>query len=135
MAELLLVILEVIAEVVLQGLAEIPFDWALNKREKRAHTQDRPLRPLFWAIIAIITGAGFGWLTHQLYPTPWPTSQLGRIAFLTASPLLVGASSYLFNRSRTRRGQDWTRPWIHAGCATAFALSLAVTRTLLTSVN
>jgi hypothetical protein len=135
MPELLLVLLEVIAEVLLQGLAEIPFDWALNKREKRMHAQDRTLRPVFWAIIAIVTGAGVGWLSHQLYPTPWPASQLGRLAFLTVSPLLVGVSSYLFNRSRTRRGQDWTRPWVHAGCATVFALSLAVTRTVMTSGN
>lgn len=133
MAELLLVLLEVIAEVLLQGLAEVPFDWALNKREKRVHGQDRSLRPVFWAIIAIVTGAGFGWLSHQLYPAPWPTTHVGRLFFLTASPLLVGAASFLFNRSRAQRGQDWTRPWVHAGCATVFALSLAVVRTLLTS--
>lgn len=133
MAEVLLALLEVIAEVLLQGLAEIPFDWALNKRERRVQAQGGRLRPVFWVIIAIVTGTGFGWLSHQLYPAPWPTTQIGRLAFLTVSPLLLGASSYLINRSRTRRGQDWTRPWVHAGCATVFALSLAVTRTALTS--
>ena len=129
--EILFVVLEVLLELLLQVLAELPVDWALNRRER--NTQQRDTRPhlAVWIVIALVTGVGAGWLSAQLWPSLWPGSANGRLLFLVVSPLLVGALSYFLNRRRAKRGSDWTRPWVHAGCASLFALALAITRTVL----
>lgn len=129
--EILFALLEVLLELFLQVFAELPFDWALNRRERK--TQQRDTRPHLaaWIVIALVTGIGAGWLSAQLWPSLWPGSAHGRLFFLVVSPLLVGTLSYFLNRWRAKHGSDWTRPWFHAGCATLFALALAITRTVL----
>ena len=133
MEEILAALLELFLEVIFQFIAEIPFDFALNRREKRGQTLGFRPRPGIWIAFSLLTGAAIGWLSGRLWPTPWPHAAFSHVTFVSVSPLLAGALSYFINRWRFRRGQDWRRPWFHAGCAVLFAMALAVTRFLVLS--
>jgi Ni/Fe-hydrogenase subunit HybB-like protein len=128
--EILGAVLEFLFEILIQGLAEIPFDIALNQREKKGRARDFRVHPAAWIALAIVTGSAMGWISSRVWSAPWPHTATGRLSFVLLSPLVTGAASYLINRLRVRQGQDWRHPWFHAGCATLFAMALAVTRLL-----
>ena len=106
--ELLVPVLEFVAEIVLQvafeGLAELGF------RALRApFKSERETSPEFAAVGYAIFGMAAGALSLLVFPSSFVQSPLARIANLVVTPLVTGALMAVLGAWRQRRGQDLIR--------------------------
>lgn len=122
MEELLTVILQFVLELLLEALANLPFDWPSRKRSEPE--SDPPLRRcLLWCGGgALLGGVSLLLLPHSLIQLP-----ALRIANLLLAPLLSGAVSWRLTQRRSRRNGNLL-PHNHFWQAFGFTLGLVAVR-------
>lgn len=105
LAEILLAVLQFIAELLLQifieALAEFGVNWVRD-----AVRRERPLHPLVAAIAYAALGALAGWGSLLLFPSLFITSGVMRVVSLLVTPLLAGASMAALGEWRRRRNEE-----------------------------
>ena len=124
--ELLVALLQLIAEVVLQIVFEALAELGLHSL-REPFRRPEPLHPVFAAIGYAIFGAIAGGISLWLFPHLFISAQWLRVANLLATPLAAGAVMGAFGAWRRRRNEDLIR-LDRFGYGFLFAFTMAVVR-------
>jgi hypothetical protein len=119
--DLLIILLQFFFEVVLQVLAELPWDLFVGTRHK---SSSHEAGPGTWIFLSLAAGAGAGGISLLLFPTTLLHSSTARMANLIVAPVVSGVVSYGFWRKK-RFLADREMRAVYAGC---FTFGLAVIR-------
>jgi hypothetical protein len=125
MEEFLILVFQFIFEVVLQVLAELPFDLFVGSREFK---RDQSSKGFEWIFVSLVMGGAVGAISLFVRPNTLLKSGTARIAYLILAPLLSAWFSFVLARLLAGRGRSWIIPKRHAICAFCFALVLTVVR-------
>lgn len=125
MEEILIAVFQFLFEVVLQVLAEWPWDYFLGSREFR---DDQWSRKMQWIIISVGMGCAVGLISLFLRPATSIRHSEWRVAYLILAPPCSAWISFTVARRLALRGRTWIHPRLHAICAFCFALALTVLR-------
>ena len=121
MEDLLVLILQFIFEVLLEVLAELPWDLFIGSREPSVPHE---AGPGLWIFLSLAAGAGIGGLSLLFFPTTLLHWGGARMANLLAAPAISALVSIGFSR-RTSGTQTHN---VRAFCAASFTFALAVIR-------
>jgi hypothetical protein len=125
MEDLLIVILQFFFEVLLQVLAELPWDLFVGSRQT---SPNHEAGPGLWVVLSLAAGAGFGGISLLVFPTTLLHWSAARMANLIVAPAISGFVSFSFWRARKRAAvnrSDAKMRAVYAGC---FTFGLAVIR-------
>src|SRR5690349_8747663 len=125
MEEFLIVLFQFIFEVVLQVLAELPWDFYVGARERR---NEESSDKFGWAVVSLLMGGAVGVLSLWVRPNTSIKHSEARLAYLFLAPPCSAWVSLWVARFLARRGRPWIEPGLHATCAFCFALVLTVLR-------
>ena len=125
MEEILIALFQFFFEVVLQILAELPWDIFVGLRESK---RDQPSRNGGWILVSLLMGGAVGAVSLLVRPQTSIRSSAARIGYLILAPPLSAWISFLLARVLVSRGRSWVEPQLHARCAFCFALVLTVVR-------
>ena len=125
MEEILIAAFQFFFEVVLQVLAELPWDWFVGSRESK---RDQSSKKLGWIVVSLFMGGAVGLLSILVRPNTSIRSSALRMAYLGFAPPCSAWISWLVARWLAGRGRPWIQPRLHAICAFCFALVLTALR-------
>jgi hypothetical protein len=121
MEEALILVIQCIFEVCLQGLAYTGLEWSAEGRRKDDEAG------CGYILIFLILGMLFGGLMNWIHPrlmTPWPAV---RVAGIIVWPIVFGAMSWLIADYRRKRGTN-IDPKTHFITAFCFVLGFDLIR-------
>ena len=125
MEDLLIVIFQFFFEMVLQVLAELPWDVWVGSRQSAVHCEPGPG---LWIVLSLIAGGCVGGASLLIFPTTLLHWGSARMANLVVAPFTSAFVSHSLSRwSRSRRGNE-PYPKIRTVCAACFTFALAVIR-------
>ena len=125
MEEIIILIFQFLFEVVIQILAELPWDWFIDSRE---HKSDEVPAHWKWATGSLVMGAVVGFVSLGLHSDTFIKTSGARIAYLVLAPPFSAWISLMLSRRMVRRGRKWVGPNLHALCSFCFALALTIIR-------
>jgi hypothetical protein len=125
MEEFLVLVFQLIFEVVVQVLAELPFDLFVGSREFK---RDQSSKEFEWILVSLVMGGVVGVISLLVRPNTLLKSGTARIAYLILAPLISAWCSFGLSQLLAGRGRNWITPKRHAICAFCFALVLTVVR-------
>ena len=125
MEELLIVIFQFTFEILLQVLAELPWDLFLGSRQTTSTPQSNSG---LWIVLSLIAGGSIGGLSLFVFPTALLHWRSARMANLIVAPTVSALASLYFSRSFTARRGNRSNPNIRAICAACFTFALAIIR-------
>ena len=130
MEDLIVVILQLIFEVALQVLAEMPWDLFIDSRmsTSKPARPARPAGPGLWIFLSLVAGAAVGGLSLLIFPTTllhWPSV---RMLNLVIAPAISALASIGFSRVRLGRNRKPGDPTARAVFAACFTFALALIR-------
>jgi hypothetical protein len=125
MEDLLIVILQFFFEVLLQVLAELPWDLFVGSRQK---STDWEAGPGAWIFLSLAAGAGIGGISLLVFPTTLLHSSRARMANLIVAPAISGLVSFSFWRARKGVKVNRSDAEMRAVYAACFTFGLAVIR-------
>jgi hypothetical protein len=121
------VLIEIIAELVLQVALELLFELGLRRV---GEIVARPRKPWLAAIGYAILGSTAGGISLLLFPAHLLQTHVARIANLMLTPVAAGAAMVALGRWRRRKGQQIVRLDRFA-YGYLFALAMAIVRLTL----
>lgn len=124
--ELLEGALEILAEVILQWIAEA-FTASIIRSTRKAEEESENVGPVFAGILYLFVGIGFGALSVILFPHPLLHPSRVHGISLVVSPILTGLLMARIGLVRRRKGQEAVRLESFAYGFT-FALGVAIIR-------
>jgi len=124
--ELIIILLQFLAEFFLQLIFELFGDVVVNAYLRRRKTPAPD-----WAVVAgaAILGALAGWLSLLVFPQPYLAHEALRIANLALTPIAIGGIMVQVGRRKARKGQEPSRLETFLGGA-LFAFVMAGVRFL-----
>lgn len=125
MEEFLIIVFQFFFEVVLQVLAELPWDLFVGSREFR---QEQSSNTIQWIFVSLVLGGAVGALSLMVRPDTFLKHGMTRIAYLILTPVISAWFAFNLSRAFVSRGRSWIDPRLHAICAFSFALILTVVR-------
>ena len=125
MEDLLIIIFQFVFEVVLQVLAELPWDLFIGSSESRS---DQSSNKLKWVFVSLALGGAVGAGSLVVRPDTFLKSATGRIAYLILAAPISAWCALVLARAFVERGRTWINPRLHAICAFSFALVLTIVR-------
>ncbi len=125
MEDILIIVFQFIFEVVLQVLAELPWDLFVGSREFKREQSPNTFQ---WIFVSLIFGGAVGAISLALRPDTFLKSAAARIAYLLLAPFISAWSAFVLARFFVGQGRTWINPRLHAICAFCFALVLTVVR-------
>ncbi len=125
MEEILIIVFQFLFEVVLQILAELPWDLFLSSRGRSIEpSSDESL----WITLSFLLGGAVAMASLYLRPNTYLKHSSTRIAYLVFAPVCSAGVSFLLARYNAKRTPSYYSPKLHATCAFCFALVLTVVR-------
>lgn len=128
MEELLIVIFQMVFEIILQILIQIPWDFGLSVGERRASEADHDPNYFLWIAGSLLTGALIGGISLLGFPHTFITHGWARMTYLFLAPLLSGFLSYYLAKNKSSIDVLTNRPRMHAFCLFLFSLGITVIR-------
>jgi len=122
MEELLIILFQFFFEVILQVLAELPWDIGISRREDWSVE-----RPFLFALLSLAFGLLLGGLSLALFPHTFLHHPWLRIANLLVSPLATGGTSWSIASLR-KKGSPQVSPGHHFAYSFLFSLAFAAIR-------
>lgn len=123
MEELLVILCQFFFEVVLQVLAELPWELITSNRKP-----PNPNGPALWVILSLLAGAGVGGLSLIFFPTTLLHSPTARLDNLLVAPALSAFASFSFATFRPTLAPNPSNPKSRALYAACFTFALAIIR-------
>lgn len=125
MEEILVVILQVIFELALQVLAELPWDLFVGSRESAS---PRETGPGLWVVLSLVAGGAVGGISLLIFPETLIHWSDARMANLLVAPALTGCVAFAFSRSTIGPTGKPSHPRLRGVCAACFTLAVALIR-------
>ena len=125
MEEFLIAIFQFLFEVVLQSLAELPWDWFVGRRELGGNQSSKKFQ---WIVASLLMGGGVGVISLLIRPNTSIRSSSFRVLYLICAPPFSALISYILARFVSGRERPWVQPRLQTICAFCFTLVLTILR-------
>ena len=126
MEEFLVILLQFVFEVLLQALAELPWDAFIGTGSSRSGGSEA--YDGLWIVLSLIAGAALGGASLLLFPTTLLHWGGLRMANLVVAPAVSAYISLFFTRRRSAETTPRTNGTTRAVCAACFTFALAIVR-------
>ena len=128
MEDLLMALFQFFFEVIVQLLAEVPWDLSLGISEKRSALRDGEPNYIFWGFGSLFAGAALGGASLLVHPHTVITNSWARVAYLFFAPFSAWLFSYFFSKYGILKRTPEANPKRHAACLFLFSFGLTVIR-------
>jgi len=114
MEDLLIAIFQFFFEVIVQLLAEVPWDLSLGISEKRSALRDSDPNYIFWGFGSLLAGAALGGASLLAHPHTVITHSWARVAYLFFAPISALFFSYFLSQASGYKSNNIN--WLFSGC-------------------